>query len=66
VTERERRRAAREARGRERAKSSRQPTRRELEDGAHLLHCDRKHGRRERCNRNKLPKPEAASAAGAS
>lgn len=50
MTERERRRNERMERGASRAKATRQPTRKELEAGAHLLHCDRKHAQSERCN----------------
>lgn len=59
MTERDRRRQARMERGATRAKQTRQPTRRELEEGAHLLDCDEQHGRGERCNDRGKAKQDA-------
>jgi len=50
MTEREARRQARMQRGATRAQQTRQPTRRELESGRHLLGCDEQHQAGERCN----------------
>ena len=57
TTQREARRQARMQRGQARAAGKRQPSRAELEEGAHLLHCDRRHGRGARCNAKLLPAP---------
>jgi len=54
MTEREERRAARMARGKERAGRGKNPSRRDLEQGAHLVHCDQRHDQADPCNRKLL------------